>query len=108
MQSSTEAVNQSIAESYATRDEMEEAIRGVTSGVTDEVLSLQRKATGDINKRVDDVLADIVGLDQTKKTVTTLAKDMEYLLAHVDNITACGADGGLYITLLRSGLLIVS
>jgi hypothetical protein len=60
-----------------------------------ELLANTAQSSAATNARVDQLVQDLAGFDETKDAVVTLAKDMAYVLAHADNVTECAADGNV-------------
>jgi hypothetical protein len=92
------ALKKNFSATYVTVDQLDEELFSVTEGLTESITSAQSVVVDRLDTRVDGALNDIAGFDATKENVVTLAEDVEYLLAHVENITKCGvAEGQIHL-----------
>ena len=92
---STEAATLSL-DDVATKDGMANAIDAAAAALQSELLGDTAAKSKATNARVDQLVKDLAGFDETKKTVGALAKDVAYVLSHTANATACAADGTVH------------
>jgi hypothetical protein len=78
---------------YATDVEVTDAIDAAATGLQTEIFADTDAKSSATNARVDKLVSTVAGFAETKSTVAELAKDMQYVLAHAENVSACAKDG---------------